>query len=252
MKKLNYLVILTETINIYKKDFIAFIKMSGLLALINFMISIISNLLFEFSSPILSIAIGSINLIIMIFLFYTYIKVYCADINYTYNKITLNDMSFKESFWYSKRLAPKFIYASFLLMVLEIVPIFLLIVSYSTLTNQILKWSLTILFAFVTLFIFVRYYFIIYIRVIETDSKHYITKCVTYLKGNYITYFFILLTIHLYVGIYIAINNFILLNTNLNILQQILVSSVYNVINIFVIPIIIISNVLIYHKLVAK
>lgn len=252
MKKLNYLAILTETINIYKKDFFVFIKMSGLLALINFTISVVSNLLFEFTSSILTILIGSLNLIIIIFLFYNYIKVYCADINYTYNKITLNKMSFKESFWYSKRLAPKFIYASLLLIILEIVPIFLVIVSYSTLTNQILKWSLTILFAFITLFVFVRYYFIIYIRVIETESKHYITKCVTYLKGNYITYFFILITIHLYTGIYIAINNFVLLNIKLNILQQILVSGLYNMINIFIIPIIIISNVLIYHKLVAK
>jgi len=252
MKKLNYLDILTETFNVYKKDFIAFVKISGLLGIINFAISVISNLLFEFTSSILTIAIGSINLIIMIFLFYNYIKVYCTNINYVYNKVTLNDISFKESFWYSKRLAPKFIYASILLIVLEIIPIFLLIVSYSTLTNQILKWSLTILFLLITLFIFVRYYFIIYIRVIEPDNKNYITKCVTYLKGNYITYFFILTTIHIYTIGYIALNNFVLLNIKLNILQQIIVSGIYNLINIFIMPIIIIANVLIYHKLVAK
>ncbi|MBN2852631.1 MAG: hypothetical protein JXQ23_07845 [Clostridia bacterium] len=251
MKKISAKEILTESIKLYKQNFFRYIKMSGVLSLINIIISVLSNMLFDFGNSWVTIALGTLNMVVIVTLFYNYVRFYCAVINNIYNQVSNNEVKFNESFWYARRLAPKFLVGGIYLLGMIIVPLIIIFFAYGLITSPILKWSVIGLAIAMGGFMLVRYYFIIYIRTIEPDTKNFITRGILLLKGNYISYFVILLITFFYSTAYGAVMFFV--NTdNFTLLENIIRSSAYNIINIFIIPIIIVSNVLVYQKLVAK
>lgn len=251
MKKISPKEVLRESLKLYRQNFIRYIKMSGALSLINIIISVLSNMLFDFGNSWLTIALGTLNMVIIVTLFYNYIRLYCAVINNIYNQVSDNEMKFKDSFWYARRLAPKFLVGGIYLLGMIIVPLIIIFFAYGLIASEILKWSVIVLSVLMALFMIVRYYFIIYIRTIEPDTKNFITRCISMLKGNYPGYFAVLFVTFFYSTAYSVVMFFV--NTeNFTLIENILRSTLYNTINIFVIPLIIVSNIIIYQKLVAK
>jgi len=252
MKKIYYIENFKNVFAIYKENFIKYIKMSMYISIINIMLGILPKLIFNFENTILTIVIGIVNLIVLIFLFYNYVRVYCAMINNTSNSVSNNEISYKESFSYAKRLVPKYIYAVLLITTILVVPATVIIILYGLIGNIFIKWAIIGIFILLSIIFYIRYSFIIYVRTLEPDTKNYITKTVSLLKNNYATFFLITITINGFLIIYTFASYVLNSFTNISTLHSVFLNVGYNIINMFLLPIIVISYVLIYHKLVAK
>ncbi len=251
MKKLHFSTVLAETFSLYKKHFLKLIIMSGILGLINILIKVLSSITFNFKSPIVIILVGTIQVVIVIFLFYSYIKGFCAMTNYTYNLACDNEISYKDSLFYAKRLWVKLLGAGALLIAMVFIPILVILFTDTLFNSLILSWSIKGLMIALLAIIITRYSFIIYIRLIEPDSKNFITRTITLLKGNYLVFFLIIMTVYA-ISIAQIILDYQIIGNGINLGNEILLSVIYNLINVFVLPIVIGSQVVIYRKLVAK
>ncbi len=252
MKKINYLDIMKNTFSWYKKDFLKYIKMSAYISIISILINILPKLIFNFESTLLTIVTGMLNLVFLVFLIYNYVRCYCAMINNTANCISNNELSYKDSFMYAKRLIPKYLYAVLFVVAILSIPIILMFLVYSLVLNEVIKWVTLLMLVLLFVFLLVRYYFIIYLRTLEPDTKNYLTKVTSLLNKNYFQYFYIILTVNIYTILYSIFSYILNSNGGISTIYSVLVNVIYYSVNIFVLPIIIIANVLIYHKLVAK
>ncbi|MCK5811768.1 MAG: hypothetical protein KAG94_02630 [Clostridiales bacterium] len=251
MKKLLFSKVLSETLSLYKKHFFKLLIIAGMLSLINVLIKVISSFTFDFKSPIVIILVGTIQVVSVILLFYGYLRVFCAMINYTYNLACNNEISYKDSLFYAKRLWTKLLGAGALLIGMVFIPVLVILFADVLFNSIALVWSLKALMVALLIIIITRYSFMIYIRLIEPDSKNFITRTITLLKGNYLVFFLILLIVYSISFAKIIFDYQVIVN-NISIGSEIFISVIYNLINVFVFPIVIGAQVVIYRKLVAN
>lgn len=251
MKKLLFSSVLTETFSLYKKYFFKLIIMSGILGLINISLKILSDFTFDFERPVVIFLVGTIQVIVVILLFYGYLKGFCAMTNYTYNLACDNEISYKDSLFYAKRLWTKLLGAGAILIAMVFIPVLVIFFVDTLFISLALAWVIKGVMVVIIAAIIVRYSFMLYLRLIEPDSKNFITRTITLLKGNYLVYSLIILTVY-FVSITQIILNCQIIGNSISLNGEILISVIYNLINVFVLPIVIGSQIVIYRKLVAK